>query len=542
MPVFSSSGSPTSSARSRRKTLDGLHPVLAGLIWALAALAVLLVIIAVISGWFSGLGFLASYDVFFRSHIVFWGPGCIALWTLMTYLYVDTSQKKRRILSTLSAVTVAVMVLGSIGYAVIANNYLSAKSHNQSLDYVTDEEQVTHFADRAPWNVADNYAQRDQGDIVGDRSHVQLVPDDQDAEAADGEGTSRYTTLVAGRAFLGMTGYQAVQTMHMPATGPIPQSASSHCEVPESMTKRDGSVWPWHALGWSVHAHKPTAHWDHSDVYAYCDDNDEPVIVIPLYRIDGVFITHRVADGAAIYTPDGVEILSPEQLVDNGIEGPTYPRSLASQQRDSLNAQGSLGDWWGKRFGYDSTSKDNEDTNTGNTTEFVLLDADGVMQYVSPLTPRGSSQSITAVSTVPAQQGHGQPTLRVLTSPDLGSTSTIATAIKESSVNGDNSWTNRWASGMSVYEILPGQDGHWVASIGQGQAVSYRADITPDGSVTVTNSETGQSSAGKDDDEDGDSVTVEGDKPLSEMSEAELLDRIEKATTELQEREKAEAE
>lgn len=98
-------------------------------------------------------------------------------------------------------------------------------------------------------------------------------------------------------------------------------------------------------------------------------------------------------------------------------------------------------------------------------------------------------------------------------------------------MDGDNAWTTRWASGMSVYEVLPGKDGKWIASIGQGQAVSYRAEITPEGAVTVTNTES------KSAPEDEESVTVESDKPLAEMSDSELLTLIQQATEELQERE-----
>lgn len=57
--------------------------------------------------------------------------------------------------------------------------------------------------------------------------------------------------------------------------------------------------------------------------------------------------------------------------------------------------------------------------------------------------------------------------------------------------------------------------------------------------MTVTNAETGQSSVSADPG-DGESVTVQGDKPLSDMSDVELLGLIQDATEELQKREAAE--
>lgn len=500
----------------------------------IAAIIAFSLLVVVLTVWFSGLGVLAMGESFIRAGIAFWGPLLVAVILLAWGFNHSGTNKLRRGLALSLAIVIA---LTGVGNLVIGHDYLSHKLYTS--DVVTVEE-TTNFAERAPWTVAESYAARDQGDIIGDRESIHYVPAAKDAEAVDGEGTSRYTTLVKGRGVLGLTGYQAIQTLQMPTTGPIPSEASSYCEIPDEMNDRLSSFWPWHSLSWSIHAKKPFAHWNSDDAYGYCNGED-PVVVVPLWKYEGFWLTKRVADGAAVYTADGVEILSADELVDDGIEGPTYPRSLAEIQRDALNAGGSLSDWLGSRYGYDGTEKDDEDANEGNTTEFTLMDDEGVMSYVTPLTPKGSSQSITAVSVVPAQQGHGKPEVVVNTSTDLGSTSTVTTAIKESSVSGDNAWTTRWASGMSVYEILPGADGHWVASIGQGQAVSYRADIAPDGSVTVTNSETGQTSSGSKDegDEDGESVTVEGDKPLSEMTDAELLDRIEKATTELQEREEA---
>lgn len=524
------------------------HTVLYGLI--LGAIAAILSVIAFIG---SGLGFIAMWDTILHAGF----PFLIALAIATVIAFIAGLGEDDGDHGTLVGIG-AFVVLAIIGGIFVGafRPYYAAKGY---LDEVTTIEDTTSYADRAPWIVAETYGSRDQGDVIGDRDGMHYVPAPQNAEAADGKGTSRYTALVRDRSALGMAGYQAIQTMEMPTTGNIPKGASTYCDIPSDMDKKLGMTWPWHSLSWSIHAQKANAHYDKDDAYGYCQGAD-PVIVVPLWKYEGFLNPRKVPDGAAVYTTDGLRILSAKQLVSEKIQGPTYPRSVAVKQREALNAGSGLSDWWGSRYGYDPTTKTQDakdsgdeqseedkeavdDANAENATEFTMISTDGQMQYVTPLTPRGSSESIVAISAIPAQQGTDAGII-LNTSTDLPATSTIETAVKESSVNGDDSWATRWSSGMGVYEILPGQDGHWVASIGQGQAVSYRADIAPDGTVVVTNSVTGQSSNTPDTGaeteapaEEQPTGTASSGKPLSEMTEAELLETIQKATEELQKRE-----
>lgn len=470
--------------------------------------------------WFYGLGFLAFAETIVRGAPWAW---LILLSVGVPLAFAFLSPREPLI----GFILAGVLGLGTIGYSIGAYGYTVNKAYAASMETV---EEVTNYNDRAPYTVAENYASRDQGDVIGEREGVHAVPNP--VSEVDSE-TTRYTALVKERQALGMGGYEAIQEMQMPNVGSIPGGVSEYCEIPESMGKKLNSFYPWKNLDLSIYAKKPFAHWSSDDSYGYCDDG-EPTIVVPLWKYEGVFHTTKTPNGAAIYTPDGLEIMTPEQLVENKIEGPTYPRHIAQQQREAINATGSLGQYWSKNHGYETTDKDEEDTNLSNYSEFTVVDADGKSQYVTPLTPRGTSASLTAVVEVPAQQVDGKRYMKLNTSTDLPATSTIATNIRESSVSGDNSWTSRWAAGMTIYEVLPAQDGHWVASIGQGQAVSYRADISPEGVIDITNTETGQSSKG--DDAEKPSVSVDGGKPLAEMSEEELLQLIDEAVTELQQK------
>ena len=500
--------------------------------------------------WFKGLGVLAVAETLLRDKFYLLAlvalPVVIALlcWGRSEALKDGLRPSERQAhpvakkLTEWGTIATLVALVGG-AYAFAVHPYVVAKSY--TTDTTTVNEQ-TSYADRAPWVVANNYAQRDQGDVIGDRGSVHYVPAPQDAQAkagdGAGEGTSRYTVLVKERGVLGTGGYAAVQTLTMPTTGTIPGNASDFCKIPDGMSKRLETIWPWHALSWSIHAKAPFAHWDNDDAYGYCADG-KPQVIVPLFKYSGFWNVTKVPNGAAIYDESGVRVLSAEELAQANIEGPTYPRTIAAAQRSAINAGGSLMEWWGSKYGYDLTDDDEEDANGENSSEFTLVRPENhELSYVTPLTPRGSSQSITAISAVPAvQQGAGRAKLVINTATDLPATSTLVTAIKESSVKGDNAWTTRWSAGMGVYEILPARDGHWAASIGQGQAVSYRADIAPDGKVTVVNAETGQSSdRGK---ASNDSVTVKSEKPLNEMSEKELLDLIQQATGELQKRQSA---
>lgn len=505
--------------------------------------------------WMSGLGVFAGIEWLLRTWT--WAIVLIALPLVIFGWRASVHDKRKKTLKPSAAkkdpvlkreswfmgACIAAVFLG-IAYGFFVHPYLVGKAYTAGS---TTQKTTTNFADRAPWTVSNNFAQRDQGDVIGDRLGVHYVPASADSKATAGDGagtgTSRYTVLVKERGMLGTGGYEAVQTLTMPTTGVIPSDASSHCGLPDDMNDRLGSAWPWHSLSWAIHSKGLFLHWNEDDAYGYCSTSGVPTIVVPLFGYEGFWNVTEVPKGAAVYTPDGVQIMTADELDHAGIQGPTYPRSLATKQREAINAGGSLTDWWGSKYGYDLTdAEDDEDTNNENSSEFTLITADTkAVQYATPLTPRGSSESLTAISTVPARQSKNRERepLTINTSPDLAATSTLETSIKESSVHGDNAWTTRWSAGMRVYEILPAQNGHWVASIGQGQAVSYRADIAPDGTVTVVNADTGQSS---DSEADGgskatDSVTVRGGKPLSEMSEAELLKLMQDATTELQKRE-----
>lgn len=483
--------------------------------------AVLTSIAVVLLGLFAwrGLGVITTLDSILHPYPT---AGLTLLALLALLVATAVAGKNKKLIGRLGSL-LTVLLIACIAYPFAFGQYARAKSYAQLAH--KDDSTVTSYQDRAPWLVANNLAARDQGDNIGSLGRVAYVPD------AESKGTSRYSTIITGRSAVGMQGYQSIREFNLPSVGPLGSGMSSSCLVPEEMDLRLGSFWPHHSLNRAINNKAPLSHFEESDAYGYCD-GDKPVVVVPLTKWSGFLVPTKVPAGAAIYTVDGLQILSGEELAKQKIEGPTMPTSLSKDRRQGLRGTGSWADWWSARSGYDVTDKDEEDANAGNTGEFTLMSADEQMRHVTPLTPRGSSQTIVATLTAPAQQTGTEQDheMTIETKAKQQATSTLENTIRSASVDSDPEWATRWSAGMRVYEIVPAKDGHWAASIGMGQTVNYRADISPDGAISVSRTDKPKGSSKPD------STTVQTDKPLSEMTEAELVQVIKQATDELAKR------
>lgn len=500
---------------------DGAGDTLA--IWGLLA-GIALAGAVIVSLWASGLGMFSMLETVFRYYGIYvLAALAVIVGGTLAFAAFDT---KPFVLS----VVILVAGVALSGYALAVHPYIVKSVYASEMQEV---DETTDYNERAPWVVANAFSQRGQGDIRGDIRPVRYVPT---ASVEEGD-KSRYSAAVVERRIF-RAGYEAVQVMDMPYSGSAPSGAVQHCEMPDSMNKRLDSPWPWASLNWTLHRKTPfLAHFNSADAYAYCNADNKPVIVVPLVKYSGIWRVTMEPAGVFVYDENGGRYLTADEANEEGIDGATYPMEVARKQREAMKAGGSLTQYYSSVYGYDTTEKDVEDANGTNASEFILTKEDGSVSFVTPLVPRGTSQSIVAVSDVPGrQEGSGRLPITVNTSPNLqSSTSTIETKIRESSVKGDVEWTTRWASGMTVYEILPSHDGWWSASVGQGQAVSYRADISPEGDVTVHR--TDGDNADSNPDTSSESVTVSGDKPLSEMTEADLYDLIDQAVEELKSRE-----
>lgn len=396
----------------------------------------------------------------------------VAIGALITYAIAAADGKKK---------------IGVIGAIILIPTFFffSFKvGYDTDRQYVADtqivKEDAPSYSERAPWQVAVSTARQSMQELRGEAQATKSL-------ATEGE-FGVWNTLVTRKG--PFNGYEAVQTVDTPLFGVTPLSSVSSCEFNQSAALRLGGELPHNDLGRAVYAAAPwNVKFDDSDVYAYCDEDDTPIVVLPLKQLDGWYAAYWTAYGVATYngktgaltiTTDGDEIAK--------IPGPVYPMTLAERSRSAYNASG---DWWQyltNVSGYDDTEKDGDDPNVGNQTEFQLrlqdkLDAD----YVTPLTPRGESTTIVGLATVDTSKFTTGTRNSVTVYPqNRNANSTVA-----NNITSNYSWMPDWASGLQIFEIVPGEDGNWVASLGQKQSVVYRAIVTPEGDVTLYN-ENGQ--------------------------------------------------
>lgn len=161
-----------------------------------------------------------------------------------------------------------------------------------------------------------------------------------------------------------------------------------------------------------------------------------------------------------------------------------YPSYLAREQRVASQSSGSFADYLFNRSGFEDTSDDEEDPNKENATEFGLSTTSGVTQFVTPLTPRGESKSIVALSTINSasnKYGQLQPMSIHKYAAARQATSTVASNVTANGLGGQK--TN-----LGVFEVVPSQDGNWTATVGQKQTVVYHAVIGEDDSMTLVDS------------------------------------------------------
>lgn len=405
-----------------------------------------------------------------------------------------------------------VVAVGGIVVVLVAAFLLPWGRATALAGSYVEGESVPSYQDRAPFVVADQLSNRDLDQVIGDRVGVHAV---QSAEQPN-----QYTTLVIRRGLF--AGYEAVQVIRPPLVG-AGGDTSSACRFDPEHQLRIGGGAPSNNLERAIAFQRPFAFWDETDAYGFCD-GEEAVVVVPLKRWGGVWpvMVHH-PDGVAVYRGGEVTIHDADEIPET-IIGPTYPRSIAAEQRTASLATGSFADWLFKRAGFDTAGDggDEAEPNRGNAVDFSLVSTDGEGEFVTALTPVGVSESVVAAGHVANQQtGRDLNPYVVSRYPEA----LPALSTSENRIRSDFNHLPGWASGMRVMEITPSADGTYVASIGQNQVVTYRVLINTDGSVEMMDRDV----EGPDvEDEPGDV----GADP-STMSTEELVKAIERYTREL---------
>lgn len=325
------------------------------------------------------------------------------------------------------------------------------------------------YDERAPFVLAEEIASRDMQNIVGEREEVNFVPDHPD-EAA-------YTSLVVGRGFA--PGHSAVLSMTPALIGTTP--SSTHCEFSPDADLLVGGKWPMNNLKRAIRGEtSPLLRMNTRDAYGYCD-GDTPIVVWPVTKMAGWYPAYDVPAGVVTYNGQTGEITHHDEVPD-GLRGPSYPLSVAEAQSRSTTASNGFMDFLFRRVGFEDTTGDAADPNGDNATDMVMRDSEGRVQYVTPVTPRGASQSIVALLSIEARGTSGGLSPMVVHEIE---TPRVANSTIDGRLRSEYAELP-WASGMKVFEVAPGPDpGTWVASIGQRQEVTLRADVAADGAISL---------------------------------------------------------
>ena len=347
------------------------------------------------------------------------------------------------------ALALVVGVVGFVGWcwwSFSYHEYQQAKVYAASVHSVRGGMPTLH--QRAPYQVAEAQARPDLGALPGEATDPTYLP-----------AENKFSTLVTRRGTL--VGYQAALEQTIPLQG---HGTGKTCTFSSRAGARLGG-WFSRNLGREISDHRRFVRFSDTDAYAYCQ-HGVPMVVVPLKKQTGWLIVTEESAGYALYNgrtgaitfgTDGAKV-----------QGPSYPLSLAAQQREATHATGSYADWFFSRVGYDTSSE----VNSSNSSEFVLPVKGGDGAYVTPLKARGHATAVSAISTLPAEStGAGLATLSV---HELTPTWTSLAAI-EQRIKADYQDLPNWQQ-LSVEEIAPLSGGRWVATIGNsgGQNILYR--------------------------------------------------------------------
>lgn len=383
----------------------------------------------------------------------------------------------------------------------------------------TNDAESLAYDERTPYDVAASTSGRNLGTTNGDNlDKIAYIP-----------ALKTWTTTVNKRG-VGV-GYDKIQEMKLPLIGQAKASEVSFCSFSDNAKRSlSGNLWFSSLAVQIARQTSPSVTYDNDDSFAVCNDG-KPYVYVPLRTIRGGLFPYHVPAGVAVYDGSTGTLTIRKSVKIAG--HPVYPMSVASAQRDSLKASGNMWAWMMKSSGYEDTSGDVGDPNASNDGEFSLQAVNGRSQYVSPLTPRGTSSSIVAVSTLDSDgvnDGELAPiTLHMF--PE-GKARIANTTVKQNIYAGILSGYK--SANLSIFEIVPSAKGEWTATIGNSQTTIYRAIVTSSGTITLKdeNGNTVAATDGNDASADSSShdssgiTTIPDDakpsKPLSSMTTKEL--------------------
>lgn len=426
------------------------------------------VTLAVLGGLFYlwGMNVVHWFTADLREYSSFWIPTFIGT-GLAVYFAVRGYRNNSNFLKGLAITAVSLgFIVGSV-IGIFYAPYYMAKGYYENSTQTVENSIAPSFSERAPYELAVRTSDKSLMNVTGDSQNTKAL--------SDAGEVGEWNTLVVERGVF--KGYEAVQNLDLPLYGASQNDNVKFCYFSDDATLRDHGAVPSNNLSRAIFHKVPVnVDYEEGDMYSYCNDAGEPVVVVPLKQIDGWMFPTWKAYGVATYNGKSGDLKIVNDVNElNEIPGPIYPESLAASQRDSLIANGT---WWemiGEKVSGFVAASDNTEVN------LRLLDRTET-EYVTSLMPRGSSTSIIAVSHVSATTmtpgEYNKLTVAKFAPENVRpANSTLVDDLKTR-----YSYMPEIANdSVGVFEITAGKDGGWIASLGREQSVNYRVYISPAG-------------------------------------------------------------
>jgi hypothetical protein len=472
---------------------------------------VTIVVIGVIgvTAWLWGFNILHWFTSQWREGTAFWFFAMLALIALIVAFVTYSRNDEATGLTVFSGFATGGLLIAGILMGVSANYNMLNTYYTESVN-VAKSSDAPNYEERAPYEVAVRTSDKNLLNTTGEADVTKSLSD----EGENGE----WNTLVRTRG--PFVGYESIQNLNLPLYGASKNGDVAFCKFDKDNTLRHSGSMPHNNLSRAIYGQVPlNVDFAASDAYGYCNEEGEPIVATPLKAIDGFLFPTWSYYGVALYNGEtgDLDILNDVEDIAN-VPGPVYPMSLAETQRNSLTASEG---WWEfavtQSSGYIAATENSE-------VQLRREDGEG-SDFVTALTPRGSSSSVVAVgyvSAIDVVPGElSEFTMAML--PDEHIRPANSTLIDD--IKTRYSYMPDMANDtLGVFEITSWKDGGWVASIGREQSVNYRAYITATGDITLYNRDgklIAQGVGGEDDEGETDGgLTPTGE--ISELTDEEL--------------------
>ncbi|GLY30824.1 hypothetical protein Kisp02_41890 [Kineosporia sp. NBRC 101731] len=427
----------------------------------MAAIGVVLVLLVLLFCWwaFHGSIFAVLRTVWASS---MW-KALIVLVVLAGVGALVDAERERHLLGAGTLILVGVVVLPCLG---VWGGYFRAHQLSESI-VVTDDAQP-EYQWRTPWAVAASAVTSRAGSVVGtfEEDATTFLP-----------ATGGYVTPVRAKGWVKGFDQIVVQT-----PGENGENAVKVCDFDAQVPVARG--WFQYNLRRALSFVGGDLMADPGDVWAYCEGS-QARMVVPVTRYTGFPEQHEVPAGVVVF--DGDSAVLDKDVKAGELPGPVYPMSLAAKQREASHAQTGFMDRLFRRSGYETVGKAGEGPDAGNESELLLRRTNSVRwDFVTGLTPRGTSTSVTAVSTMPADEVHDGKL----------NTLTVHRMAKDKVRQGNAALANaiiaafpqlNWnANQLTLKEVAPTSSGTWTASITKTTTVTRLVEIAEDGAMCLT--------------------------------------------------------